>query len=443
MFEGHYAYRFLLILLMLGLNAFFASAEVALISIRRGRLSQLAQNGNVGAQTAIVLLQNQERLLSVVQVGVTLASLGLGWAGAGTVFQLVSPLFQPLIAPSAAAILYGLSFAASFAILTFAHVVIGELVPKNLGIEKGDKLAVLVAPALLVFYRVAEPFVYIIEGSARAIGRIMGLKGDQHGGGHSAEELKLILSSSQLEGHLRPFEVDAINRVLDLEDYSAREIMVPRHSMVAVSVDASLDQVLRSFLDHQYSRLPVYKKNPENIIGMVHYKDLIRVWEERRAVIDRGRPAGIFSLRRVLRPALVVPETKPLNELVDEFRKNRTHMAMVVDEFGTISGLVTLEDVLEQVFGEIEDEHDEQRLKPPGEDNVLELEGTVNIRDLETQYGIALPGDAGFETLAGFLLFQFGAIPKMGDIVDYDGRRFTILAMQRNRIASVRIEKVA
>ncbi|MEO8127825.1 MAG: hemolysin family protein, partial [Bryobacteraceae bacterium] len=290
--------------------------------------------------------------------------------------------------------------------------------------------------------RVSEPFVFVIERTASAISKMMGLRGETHGGGHSTEELKFIVSSSHLEGHLHDFEEDAIQHLLDLRNYVAREIMVPRNGVISVAVDAPLDQVLRLLIDHQYSRLPVYEKKPENIIGVVHYKDLTRVWEERRDAIEKRRPVMPFRLRRLLRKPLVVPETKPLNQLVDEFRKSRNHMAIVVDEFGTISGMVTLEDVLEQVFGPIGDEHDEHREAPSTEASILELDASTSIRNLETQYAIELPGDAGFETLAGFLLFRLGEIPKVGDVLESDHRRFTILEMDRNRIARVRIEKL-
>ena len=373
------------------------------------------------------LLENPGRLLSVTQVGVTLASLGLGWAGEETIFNILYGWLTPLVTPATTKILHGFAFALSFVVMSYAHVVIGEVVPKNLGIEKADRLAVIVAPALLVFYRVSEPFVAVIEKSSAFVSRLMGLSGKEHGGGHSAEELRFIIRSSGSEGHLHTFEQEVLQRVLDLSEYSAREIMVPRTSIVSVSVDATLDQVLRLFLDHQYSRMPVYEKQPENLIGIVHFKDLIRVWEE-TADRDRRRkrPVRPFRLRRILRKPLVVPETKPLNQLIDDFRKDRTHMAIVVDEFGTISGLVTMEDVLEQVFGEIEDEHDELRAKPPVEADMLELDGATSIRDLHTQYGIELPAEAGFETLAGFLLFQLGEIPKVGDVIEMPGRRFTI-----------------
>ena len=262
------------------------------------------------------------------------------------------------------------------------------------------------------------------------------------GGGHSAEELKFIVSSSRREGHLHRFEEDAIQALLELSDYYAREIMVPRNAIVSVSVDASLDQVLRRMREHEYSRLPVYDASPEHIIGYVHYKDMMRIWEERRLANSKRRPLPPFHLSRVLRKPLVVPETKALNDLIDEFRETHIHMAIVVDEFGTIAGLVTLEDALEQIFGEIGDEHDVKRPAPGHRSASLEVDGAITIRDLDTQYGLELPGDAGFETLAGFLLFQLGYIPKPGDAVEYGRRKFTILAMDHNRISRVRIERL-
>lgn len=443
MTEVNFGYRLLLLALIIGLNAFFAAAEVSLLSTRRSRLRQMADSGNVGAQAAMSLLANPERLLSVTQVGVTLASLGLGWAGEETLFELIVGMFNPVLTPGTATLIHGLSFGLAFALMSFAHVVLGEVVPKNLAIEKGDRLAIVVAPVLLVFFRLLGPFVYVIEKSSIALSRLMGLKARQQGGGHSAEELKFIISSSTHEGHLEKFAESTLHRVLDLGEIVAREVMVPRNAIVSVPSDASLDQVMRVFLEHQYSRLPVYEKSPEHIVGIIHLKDLMRIVEERRVSADRRRLNRPFSWQSVLRKPLVIPETKPLMELLDEFRQAHGHMALVVDEFGTISGLLTFEDVLEQVFGEIEDEQDERRLRPPVAGTTVEVEGTIPILDLETHYGIEIPAEAGYETLAGFLLLRMGTIPTSGDSVEYAGRRFTVLAMDRNRISKVRIEQVA
>jgi putative hemolysin len=436
------ALRFLILLLILAMNGFFAAAEVSLVSVRQSRLRELAEQGQAGAQVALTLLSNPGRLLSVTQVGVTLASLGLGWAGEDTLYTVFLGTLESFHLHASPVLLHAVAFAVAFLLISYAHVIIGEVVPKNLAIQKADRLAVLAAPALLVFYRLSQPFVVIIERSSAVILRLLGRGAGHERGGHTPEELKYIIQSSRHEGHLQQFEQDAIQRLIELSDYSAREIMTPRHNIVSLSVDADLETVLSFMAEHKYTRVPVYEDRPEQIIGIVHYKDLMRVWEERRFAHEGRRAARPFRLRRFLRKPLVVPETKPLNQLIDEFRTNHVHMALVVDEFGTVAGLVTLEDVLEQIFGDIGDEHDIIRPAPSQEEKGLELEGSTTIRDLETRYNIVLPGEAGFETLAGFLLFQFGHIPKVNDSVEYDGRRFTVTTMDRNRIATVRIEKL-
>ena len=430
--------RFTLLLAIVALNGFFAAAEVALVSVRRSRLDQLAAQGNLSARAALELLANPGRLLSVTQVGVTLASLGLGWAGEQTLYNLILGWLAPWITPGREVYLHGASFTIAFLAISYVHVVIGEVVPKNLALDKADRLALLVAPALLVFNRISAPFVLVVEPTTAALSRALGLKG-LGAGGHSTEELKFVLESSRREGHLETFEEDAIQKILGLKEIYAREVMTPRIDLVSVPLNATLDELLRITLEHKYSRVPVYEDKPEHIIGFVHYKDLVRVWRERKNATDRRQPAIPFRLRRYLREVLVVPETKPVSQLVDEFRKNHTHMAMVVDEFGTITGMVTLEDVLEQVFGEIGDEHDVRRPLPVAGASVIEVDGGTNIRDLASQYGIELPGDAGFETLAGFLLFRLGDIPAPGDSVTHDSRTFTVQEMDRNRIAKVKI----
>src|SRR5438094_2955341 len=441
--ESHYGFRILLLLLILGANAFFAAAEVALVSVRESRLKQLAEEGHAGAQAALSLLANPGRLLSVTQIGVTLASLGLGWAGEDTLYGMALSALQPAITPVTEKALRAASFVLAFLVMSYFHVVIGEVVPKNLAIDRADRLAAIVAPALLIFYRISEPFVWVIEKSSAAITHMLGVGDGERGGGHSAEELKLIVSSSRGLGHLPEMQEDIIHRVLDLDNISVREIMVPRNDIVSISVDATLDQVLATMIEHQHSRLPVYEGQPEQIVAILYYKDLLPVWEERRAAIRANRQPRVFRLRRLMRKHLVVPETTPVAQMLAEFQQGRSHMAMVVDEFGTIAGLVTVEDVLEQVVGAIADEYDvkSEKLAPDGDE--MELEGATKIRDVETQYGIALPGNGGFETLAGFLLMRFGKIPAAGEGLEYDGRRFTVLEMDRNRIAKVRVEKTA
>ena len=438
---NYFAFRLVLVAGLIAVNGFFAAAEVSLLSVRPSRLRQMAQDGQAGARAALSLLANPGRLLSVTQVGVTMASLGLGGAGEDPLYRILSGFLKPAITPATADLLHGAAFLLAFLIIGYFHVVLGEVAPKNLAMAKADRLAALASPALLIFYRVSLPFVVVIERSVAALARTMGLKGMAQRGGHSAEELKLIVSSSRGLGYLPEMQEDIIHRVLDLGAISVREVMTPRNDIVSIGSGATLDEVLHTMIERQHSRLPVYEGAPEKIAGILHYKDLLPVWEERRQAIRTGRPSRAFRVSRLLRPHLVVPETKPLSQMLEEFRQGRSHMAMVVDEFGTIVGMLTVEDVLEQLVGRIEDEHD-QKIPRPASAKDLELDGTTRILDLESEYGIEIPGEGGFETLAGFLLFRLGQIPVAGDSAEFEGRRYTVLEMERNRIARVKIEKL-
>ncbi len=438
-----YIARFLLLGVILMVNAFFAASEVALLSVRDSRLRHLAEEGNAGARIALALLAQPEKLLSVTQIGVTLASLGLGWAGEDTLYALLVFAFHPIVTPATATILHAVSFVLAFAVMTFCHVVIGEVVPKNLAIDKADRLAVLVAPALMLFYRVSSIFVAGIEGTARVLTRLLGGSSGHRGGGHSAEELKLIVSSSRFAGNLPKTQEDMIHRVLDLDDVFAREIMTPRREMVSVPNTASLDDILKTMVESRHSRLPVWEEKPEQIVGAVFFKDMLRLWHERRVNLRLDRSAPPFHLARIMRKPLIVPETKPLTQMLEEFRERHSHMAMVVDEFGTVTGLLTVEDVLEQIVGEIEDEFDERLPQPQAEADRVEIDGATTILDLASMYGIELPANAGFETIAGYMLFRLGHIPQAGEWVEFENRRFTVTAMERNRIARVLIQKAA
>ena len=437
-----YLTRLALLGLILAVNAFFAASEVALLSVRDSRLRHLAEEGHPGARMALALLAHPEKLLSVTQIGVTLASLGLGWAGEDTLYQILLDIFHPLLTPASSAILHGLCFVLAFVVMTYCHVVIGEVVPKNLAIENAGKLAVIVAPVLTVVSRIAAPFVSIIEGSASGISRLLGARADHRSGGHSAEELKLIVSSSRFSGNLPELQEDMIHRVLDLEHLSVREVMKPRHDIVSVPITASLDEVLETMVVSQHSRLPVWQEAPEYMVGVVFFKDMLRVWHERRANLRSSRPAQPFVLQRIMRKPLIVPETKPLLQMLEEFRVRHAHMALIVDEFGTVTGLLTVEDALEQIVGEIEDEYDDLAVRPEPASAEHDIDGATSILDLASIYGIELPVNAGFETIAGYMLFKLGHIPATGEFVDFEGRRFTVAAMEKNRIAKVHIEKL-
>ncbi len=446
MSNSAYVARLLLLGLILAINAFFAGAEVSLLSVRDSRLRRLAEEGFTGAKIALSLLSHPEKLLSVTQIGVTLASLGLGWAGEDTLYQLVLRLFNPLITPAIAVYAHAACFVLAFLVMTYCHVVIGEVVPKNLSIARADRIAIMVAPVLMVFYRIAAPFVAVVEQSVAFITRLAGAKSGHHaGGGHSAEELKLIVSSSRFSGVLHERQEEMIHRVLDLEETAVREVMRPRHEIVSVPVTATLDEVLATMVESQHSRLPVWEGKPEHMAGIVYFKDMTRLWHDRRRSIRDGRPVAPFHVRRLMRKPMIVPQTKSVQDMLSEFQSRHAHMAFVVDEFGTVAGLITVEDVVEQIVGEITDEfdtHEDTPRAPAGDIAELDLEGATSIRDLSSIYGIELPANAGFETLAGYLLFRLGHIPVPGESVEFENRRFEVLHLDRNRISQVRITQI-
>jgi CBS domain containing-hemolysin-like protein len=323
--------------------------------------------------------------------------------------------------------------------------VLGEVVPKSLALQRADRIALAVAGPMDFFMTVARPFLRVMSRSARFVLSRFGAHEIRSVGVHSPEELKLIITASRRLGILRSVEEEMVLHALELGEITVRQVMVPRPRIFSLPADLPLDAALARVVEEQHSRIPVYdpQSGPEHIIGLLYSKDLSR-WMRFRY----GKPpadAATLRLARMLvrdimRDVLVVPETKPLSDLLVEFRSRKRHLAVVVDEFGSTSGVITVEDVLEQLVGEIEDEFDIAPQPLPVGATSMVLDGAVNIRDLETQYHLSLPSDQGFETLAGFMLAQFQRIPNPGESFEYGGRRFTVLEMEARRIARVLIE---
>ena len=430
--------RLVVLFLLLGVNAFFAAAEVALVSVRATRMRQLAEEGAARAETVLGLLASPDRMLSATQLGVTLASLGLGWAGEATVLRLLDPVLAYVVPADMEQTRHVIAFAVSFIGITYFHMVLGEVVPKNLAMERSERLALHVAPPLEYFARATSPFVSLVKGTAWKLSRMLGLK--MHGGeeGYSAEELKLIVSVSGREGEHAKRQQRMLHQVIDFFDLTVREVMVPRQEMVALPNDASVDQVIDTISRKRHTRIPIYEGSKENVIGVVFAKEIWAFVQQMRRWEMLDRPPPSFALQRFVRDVEFVPETKEIFELLEEFQERRRLLAMVVDEFGTVSGLVTMEDLLEQIVGEIREEH-EKVTEVEAPSGPIEVDGIINVRDLEVRHEIKLPYDAGFETLAGFLLSRFGHIPEVGEAVEYEGRSYAVVQMERNRIARVRV----
>jgi len=437
--------RVFLILLLVAANAFFAAAEFALVSVRDTRIQQLIEARRLGARTVLRLHQNLDEVVNGVQLGITLTSLTLGWIGEPTLARIITPLLGRV--PHAAVYAHTIGIVLTFTLITYLHVLLGELVPKTLALQQAERVALAVAAPMDVFLTITKPFLYFMRKSGGFVLRLFGSREMRGGAIHSPDELKLIVTASRQVGQIPEFQEEVIHNALELDSIAVRQVMVPRPDIFSLPADLTLDEALARLVEEQHSRVPVYdpQRGREHIIGVLYSKDLTR-WMRLRLTLNPNQAVSSriakMQVSQIMRNVLVVPETMALTDLLAEFKQRKRHLAVVVDEFGSTAGVITVEDVLEQLVGEIEDEFDIPPVTQPTieEDTALLLEGAVNIRDLESQYQLVLPSDAGFETLAGFVLARLQKIPVVGDSFDYEGRRYTVEEMEGHRIAKVKIE---
>ena len=436
--------RVFLILLLVAANAFFAAAEFALVSIRETRIQQLIEARRISARIVQKLHRNLDEVVNGVQLGITVVSLTLGWVGEPLLARIVEGLLGQ--ATSHATIYaHGIAIAIAFILITCLHVILGELVPKSLALQRGEQVALAVAAPMEFWLTLTRPFIFAMSAAAGSVLRIFGSRKVRQGPIHSPDELKLIVTASRQFGQIPPFQEEMIHHALELESITVREVMVPRPDIFSLPGDLSLDEALARVVEEQHSRIPVYdpQSGPEHIIGVLYSKDLMR-WARLRLTQPIAARASATRIGQIMHDVLVVPETKVLTELLEEFKDRKRHLAVVVDEFGSTAGVITVEDILEQLVGEIEDEFD----APPPEQPTIEgkialvLDGSFGIRDLESQYQLSLPRDGGFETLAGFVLARLQKIPRVGDAFDFEGHRFTVEEMEGHRIARIQIEKL-
>lgn len=461
-------------------NAFFVAAEFAMVSTRDTRIEQLLANKVPGARAVRRLQHEIEYFLPAVQLGVTLCSLAIGWIGepmaAGVVLGWINLIPRPVAYAQVYAHATALTAVAlGFCIITYFHVTIGELVPKSLALRRAEALAVAVAPPMLIFMKMARPAVRLLKASAAVILRGFDIPMTERAAVHSPEELKLITTAARRLGLFPRFQEMLIHRAIELDDVAVREIMTPRQQIFSLPSNMPIEEASAQVIEHMNSRVPVYDetRGPEHIIGIVYSKDLSRLMffrprGQQRAATQNPQPApapmptvaqaagagpqrpanqqlGLpfmeLRLRQVMRDVLVVPETKSALALLREFQKRRRQMAIVVDEFGSTVGLVTAEDAIEQLTGELEDEFDDPaRPVLANAQGALVLEGSANLRDLETQMQWSLPREGGVETLAGFVLTRLGHIPRSGETIEYEGRRLTVVEMEGRRIAKIQVE---
>ena len=431
--------RMIAVVLLVAGNAFFAAGEYALVSIRDTRVEQMIAEGRLGARTIRKLHNKLDEVLGGIQIGVTMASLALGWLGEES---MVRVLLVPLARlPHAALYAHALAAVLAFSSITYLHVILGEVVPKSIALQRAEQVALAVAGPLDVFITVFAPITRMMAASSRWVLSAFGWHSIREMGVHTPEELKLSVTASHRYGLLTSAQQELLHRALDLDAVTVREVMVPRPDIFSLPAEMPLEEAAAKVVEEQHSHIPVYDaaRGPEAIVGVLYAKDLMR-WMHYRLRRTGSEPQPSPLLRDIMHDALLVPETKPLTDLLEEFQHRRRHMAVVVDEFGSTVGVVSVEDVLEQLVGEMEDEFDVAQPASRGEADSLLLEASLNLRDLETQYSLCLPRDEGFETLAGFVLAQLQRIPRVGDSFLYGQRRYTVVEMEGHRVGSVRVE---
>ena len=438
------ALKALLIVGLIGLNAFFAAAEYALVSVRRTRLEELAREGDPRARLVESLLVDIGLLISGIQLGVTVVSLLMGWLGEGLMAAAIEKSLHGRFTQSVSlAMAHSASALVAFLLITVLLMVLGELVPKALAYAHAEQASLLVAWPMFLFLRLSRYPVRVLDGLGDSVLRLLGeTPGRTEGAHHTPEEVKLIVAGIRKRGLLGKEQEEMIEGVFDLHRVLVREIMVARPRITCLPMTRDLQKLLERIVEDQHSRIPIYEGTPDRIVGILYTKDLHRV------ILDRRRQGVAldvpFDLHSILHEPMIVPETMPLNQLLREARRRHSQMALVVDEFGTFVGLATIEDVLEQIVGEIQDEYDlEEKAIHKVSENVLVVDGSLSLRDLAGDYEIVLPRGAGYETVAGFMLARLGTIPKGNESLVFDGRRYTVLEMDDRRVAKVRVERLA
>ncbi len=403
------------------LNAFFVAAEYGLVTARRTRIVELQHQGDRRARDVLRITSDPPRFIAAMQLGVTLTSLGIGALGE----VALSRLFDRAISTLLAVLL-------AYLVLTFLHVVIGELVPKGIALGHSEGTALFVSAPVRFFFIVMRPVVWFLEGATEIVLRWLGLKPPGADDDVLSEaELRMLVSRSTEHGEIEQQEQEMLYKVFDFADKEAKDVMVPRPEVVALSIDLPPEQCLEAVMDSPYTRYPVYRESLDNVVGILHVRDLFR------ALRDRGMHE--VKVEDIIRPAHIVPETKDLAALLAEFRRANQHMAIVVDEYGDMEGIVTLEDLLEEIVGDIEDEFDlpDESIEQIDEDTVI-IDGTFPIDDFNERFKTEMP-DEDYHTMAGFVFGLLGRQPEAGDTINHDGMRFDVLEIEGSRILKLAV----
>lgn len=423
----------LLVIVLVIANGFFVAAEFAFVAVRKSRIEALANEGSKSAKRLLELLNNLNAYLSASQLGITLASLGLGWVGEPAIAAVLERSLGNTIP---AAWLHIISFIIAFAVITSLHIVIGEQAPKLFGLQLAERVAMGTALPMKVFYSVFKPFIHALDWASARIVRLFGLQvTSEHASTYTEDEIRQLVNISEESGHLNREERRLIHKVFEFSETTVREAMIPRTEIVAIPDSSTLEQIAKAFQQHGYSRMPVYRESLDDMAGYIHSKDLT-------SFILRSKA---FKLEKILKRAIYVVDTARLEDVLRRMQKEKFHFGFVVDEHGGIEGIITLDDLLEEIVGEISDEHDEEVNEQITElpDGSCLLDGGLAVRDLNRRLDMNLPISEAYTTIAGFLMSEAGKLLAEGDSVRFNGHIFNVEKVDKRRIVRVKMERAA
>ena len=423
------------ILFLLFVNGFFVAAEFSLVKVRKTRLEQLCNDGNSNAQIALKLVNNVNKMLAAAQLGVTIASIALGWVAEATMVQLVTPIIKFM--PLGEITVHAVAIPVAFLLVTYFHVLLGEQLPKCLALKHTENLALMIAPPMSLFIALFKPFVWTLQVSGDWILKLLHADKEDASLVHSTEELDMLVDASYNEGVLNETEAEMLHNMFKFSDLMAKQVMIPRTDMICVPEDITYEEINKLALENGYTRYPVYEKeNIDKIIGFLHVKDLYAIAMTKEE----------YSLPALLRPILLVPETMTLDNLMMEFKKTHIQMAVVVDEYGGTAGLITLEDVLEEIIGEVQDEFDEEEegvnIEELGDNKYL-ANAMMRMDELAEYFGLnaEILEEDDVETIGGLVVKLLGRIAEIGDTVSFKGLTFTVKEVDGARITQLEIIK--
>jgi len=423
-------FNLLIVAFLIALSGFFVASEFAIVKVRTSRIDQLISEGNKQAIAAKKVISNLDEYLSACQLGITITSLGLGWIGESTIEHLLHPVFVYFQLPASVTTI--LSFVIAFSVVTFLHVVVGELAPKTFAIQKAEHITLLFARPLILFDKVMKPFIKILNGAARLLTGLFGLKpAQEHEIAHSEEELRIILSESYKSGEINQSEYKYVNNIFEFDNRIAKEIMVPRTEIVAFDKDMKLKDCIEIVMEEHYTRYPVFNGDKDNMIGIVNMKEVLTDYVKG---IQGEKTVGEY-----VRPVIHVIETIPIHDLLVKMQMERIHMAILIDEYGGTAGLVTVEDILEEIVGEIRDEFDADETPQIKKitDSKTVVDGKVLIEEVNDIFGLQIK-ESDVDTIGGWILTQ-KMDAKVGDEIDYDQYSFKILDMDGFHVKTVEI----